>query len=96
MGTPLPDGQASTTESPDLGDCCELTEVRLPGVGIDLTAGTQYWVVASPDNAHAPTFSGAWQQTSLAVRAYKQPEQGIGWTSLSGIWPAAEIRGTSP
>lgn len=96
VGTPLPGGQASTMDIPDLGTCCDLAKVRLPGAGVALSAGVHYWLVASPDNVNAPTFSGVWQQSILAVNAYEQPELGIGWTSASGLWLAAEIRGTSP
>lgn len=96
VGTPLPDGQGSTTDIPDSGVCCELAKVRLPGAGVALQAGVQYWLVASPDNEIAPDFTGLWQHSNLALRAYKQPEFFIGWTSVSGDWPAAEIRGTNP
>jgi hypothetical protein len=96
VGTPLPGGEGSTRQIPDLGECCELTKVKLPGAGVALTAGTRYWLVASPDNINAPSFAGRWQSSSLAVRAYQQPENFVNWTSLSGIWLAAEIRGTSP
>ena len=96
VGTPLPGGQGSTTEIPDLGSCCELTRVRLSGSGVTLTGGTQYWLVASPDNVDAPTFQGAWQQSILAVSAYQEPERFLNWTSFSGGWLAAEIRGTRP
>ena len=96
VGTPLPGGQGSTSNIPTLGDCCDLTEVRLPGTGLQLLAGTQYWLVASPDNVHAPTFQGAWQTSILAIGAYLQPEDFPFWIGLSGIWLAAEIRGTSP
>lgn len=96
VGAPLPGGQGSTTDIPTTGICCELTKVGLPGAGIDLAAGVQVWLVASPDNENAPDFFGEWQHSVLAVRAYRQPEFFIGWTSVSGGWPAAEIRGTSP
>ncbi len=95
-GTLLPDGQGSTTDIPTSGQCCELARVTLPGPGVALTAGTQYWLVASPDNIEAPDFKGIWQVSSLAVSAYEQPEQLINWTSFSAGWMAAEIRGTNP
>jgi hypothetical protein len=96
VGTPLPGGQGSTINIPTLGDCCELTEVRLPRTGVQLLAGTQYWLVASPDNVQAPTFKGAWQTSILAIGAYQQPEDFVNWSGFSGNWLAAEIRGTSP
>ncbi len=95
-GTLLPGGQGSTSDIPDLGTCCELTTVTLPAEGVALSKGTQYWLVATPDNIHAPTFKGAWQDSILAFSAYQEPENFINWTSYSGSWFAAEIRGTSP
>ncbi len=96
VGSVLPDGQVSTTDIPTDGQCCELTTVTLPGAGVALTAGTQYWLVASPDNLNAPDFSGLWHFSNLAVSAYEQPEQFINWTSFDGDWLAAEITGTNP
>lgn len=96
VGTPIVGGQGSTTDIPTLGDCCALTTVTLPGAGAALVGGTQYWLVASADDFNAPTFSGAWQPSSLAINAYREPENFIGWSSYSGVWLAAEIRGTSP
>jgi hypothetical protein len=96
VGTLLPGGQASTSEIPDFGVCCGLTQVSLPGAGVALTAGTQYWLVASPDNVNAPDFWGFWQHSNLAVGAYQEPEFFINWTSFSAQLFAAEIRGTSP
>ena len=96
VGAPLPGAQGSTTDIPDSGVCCELAKVRLSGTGVALQAGVQYWLVASPDNENAPDFTGLWQDSDLALRAYKQPEFFIGWTDVSGGWLAAEIRGTNP
>lgn len=96
VGTPLPGGQGSTTEIPDSGDCCELAKVKLPGAGVALIAGVQYWLVASPDNVNAPDFAGQWQHSNLALRAYKEPENFVSWNNVSGVWLAAEIRGTNP
>jgi hypothetical protein len=96
VGTPLPGGQGSTSNIPDLGECCGLTKVKLPGPGVQLLAGTQYWLVASPDDTLAPTFQGAWQGSSLAFNAYQQPEEFVNWTDFEADWLATEIRGTSP
>jgi hypothetical protein len=96
VGTLLPGGQSSTTDIPTTGICCELAKVKLPGAGVALAAGVQYWLVASPDEEQAPDFEGEWQHSNLAVRAYKQPEFFIGRTDVSGEWLAAEIRGTNP
>lgn len=95
VGTLLPGGQGSTTDIPTSGDCCQLTKVNLPGEGAALAAGTQYWLVASTDDVNAPDFEGAWADAN-AFSAYQAPEDFINWTDLSGLWLAAEIRGTSP
>lgn len=96
VGTLLPNGQGTTTEMPESGECCALATVTLAGQGVALVGGTQYWLVASPDNTNAPTFEGSWQTTSLAFGAYQQPERLINWTSFTAFWMAAEIRGTTP
>jgi hypothetical protein len=95
VGTLLPGGQGSTTDIPTLGVCCDLARVTLTGQGVALTAGTQYWLVASPDDVAAPTFQGLWQMSYRAAAAYQEPEVVINWTSFSGLWLAAQIRGTT-
>ena len=96
VGTVLPGGQGSTSEIPNVGDCCELATVTLPGEGVALTAGTQYWLVASPDNVNAPDFLGRWQSSNLAFSAFLEPEHFLNWTYNDGRWLAADIRGTLP
>jgi hypothetical protein len=94
VGTPLPGAQGSTTDIPDAGACCEVARVKF-AQPVALSSGVQYWCVASPDET-AEDFTGLWQHSILAVRAYNQPEFFTGWTSVSGDWLAAEIRGTNP
>lgn len=72
------------------------SESHAAGAGVALKAGSQYWLVASPDNVNAPTFYGHWQHSSVALDAYQEPEHFINWTSFSGFLLAAEIRGTLP
>ena len=95
VGSLLPGGQGSTSEIPDAGTCCALTKVRLPGLGVALSAGN-YWLVASPDDVDAPTFKGLWRVSNLALSAYQEPEDLTNWTNFNGNWLAAEIRGTRP
>ncbi|MBA3961678.1 MAG: hypothetical protein H0X40_07240 [Chthoniobacterales bacterium] len=96
VGTPLPDGQGSAVDIPASGMCCALTEVKLPGSGVALTKGTQYWLVASTDGVNAPDFNGLWHSSLAAVSAYEQPENFINWSSLDGDWLGARIQGTTP
>ncbi len=95
-GAVLPGGQASTTDIPTFGVCCALARVTLPGAGVALTKGTQYWLVASPDDIGAPDFNGVWSPSFLALDAYDEPEDFIPWTDASGDWLAARIEGTAP
>jgi hypothetical protein len=95
-GTLLPGAQSSTTAIPESGDCCELVTVRLPGMGVALAGGTQYWLVGSTNDRAAPDFYGIWQPSTAAVAAYQELESGIPWTPISGDWFAAEVRGTKP
>jgi hypothetical protein len=94
-GTLLPGGQSSTTNIPESGECCELATARLPGMGVALTGGTQYWLVASTNDRVAADFFGLWQLTTVTVSAYTKPGQ-FGWIPFSGEWFAAEIRGSNP
>ncbi len=96
VGTPFPGGQGSTIDIPVAGECCELVKVRLPAPGLALEAGQRYWLVASTDDRDAPDFQGIWQQSSLAVGAYQEPENFQNWSNFNGLWLAAEIRGTNP
>lgn len=96
VGALLPEGQGSTTEIPEAGSCCELATVTLSGTGVALTAGTQYWLVASPDDVDAPNFEGYWQISSLGASAYQQPEFSFNWSARSVNWAAGKITGTLP
>ncbi|MEO5719203.1 MAG: hypothetical protein ABIR29_11625 [Chthoniobacterales bacterium] len=91
VGSPLPGGQGTTTDIPPSGECCALTEVTLVGSGVTLTAGTRYWLVASPDNVNAPDFNGSWQVSNEGSSAQGGPPSGQ-FTTGSGAWPAAEVR----
>ncbi len=96
VGTPLAGGQGSTTDIPNYGTCCDLTEVSLPGPGVALTKGTQYWLVAMPDDENAGDFLGIWQTSNLSSTSYREPEEFIAWTSFDCDLLGAEIRGTNP
>lgn len=91
VGTLLPGGQGSTTDIPDAGECCDLVTVTLPGEGVTLTAGTVYWLVASPDNVSAADFKGIWHLSNFGVYAYLQPP--FPWDPQSSMWPAGKIEG---
>lgn len=91
VGSPIAGAQGSTTDIPDNGDCCRLTKVTLAGSGVSLTAGTRYWLVASPDDVHGATFSGKWQVSNIGAWAETSPSGGS--VTAFGTWPAAEIRG---
>lgn len=90
VGSLLPGGQGSTSQMPNLGECCQMARVRLPGEGIALAGGTRYWLVASPDNVHAPDFEGGWQFSNRTVAAGLVPP--APWRNNPGQWPAAQIR----
>jgi hypothetical protein len=91
-GTPIPGSLGSTTNIPDLGTCCQLTTVTLPGSGVFLSKGVSYYLVAHSDETQGPTFSGAWCRSFLGISANLVPPNP--WSTLIGGWLAAEIRGT--
>ena len=81
--------------APAAGTCCTLVSANLGSPGIALTAGTQYWVVATSDDTHAATFSSYWAFTNAFV-AYN-PAQ-AGWTEFNDTAPeeAGVVKGTVP
>jgi hypothetical protein len=66
--------------------------VRLPNV--PLSAGVQYWVVASP-STDAEEFMGIWQLSTNNNWARLNPEQSSLWTDFTGEWLATQISGVS-
>jgi hypothetical protein len=76
---------------PELGQCCDFATVRLPGSGVGLSAGVQYWLVASPA-LDAEDFMGIWRISTETIFAKNNPEQ-TGWTGENGGWAAAQITG---
>jgi hypothetical protein len=81
--------------APTAGTCCTLVNVSLGTPGVSLTAATQYWVVVSADDTHAPTFSAYWAFTNFANVAYN-PAQ-AGWTTFQDNGAeAAAVKGTVP
>jgi hypothetical protein len=94
FGTPdtvLPGGQGSTTDIPDLGECCQLAKVTLPSPGVTLTAGTIYWLVASTDDVNGTSFNGGWQVSHLGDSSVLAPPSP--WVFVPSQWPAARISG---
>lgn len=92
-GSPLPGAQGSIADLPDSGQCCEFATLRLPGGGVALTGGTQYWLVASPDNVNAPDFQGLWQISTNNLCAALFPKQSSFWTDFTGDWMATQVAG---
>lgn len=90
VGTLLASGHASTM--PVFGTCCQLVTVNLKSTAV--TAGTQYWIVATSDDSNAPDFTGAFAASNLAIIA---GDVGLtGWFSFTTNTPAAAARGTVP
>jgi hypothetical protein len=90
-GTAIPGGGGEVTDIPELGDCCQLVKVILPGGGVSLKAGTAYWLVAQPDNSKGADFDGGWAVSHFGESAYLEPP--YPWNPQPSYWPAAEIRG---
>jgi len=81
--------------APAAGTCCTLVSAPLGTPGVALTAGTQYWVVASADDTRAATFAGYWAFTNFANVAYN-PAQ-AGWTVFQDFGSeAVAVKGTVP
>ncbi len=90
VGTWLASGQG--TVIPLFGACCQVVTVTIPSTPVK--AGTQYWIVASPDDTNGPDFTGVFQASNLAVISYNEAEGG--WGSFTTNTPAAAAKGTLP
>jgi hypothetical protein len=92
-GTSL--GTKSVTVIPEWGKCCKLVTVKFKAPGIAVTAGTQYWIVATPDDVFAPDFTGIWAFSNLDWVGYNVGQ--AGWATIyDSDWPAGNALGTIP
>jgi len=93
VGTPVTGGGGVASTIPDLGVCCDLVTVNLPGAGAALTANTKYWLVALSTNG-AQDLTSAWQ-SSVLYNIGGDVTNG-GWFTFSALVPAGKISGTNP
>jgi hypothetical protein len=88
-------GTKSVTQIPEFGKCCKLVTVKFRAPGIAVTAGTQYWIVATPDDVFAPDFTAVWEFSNLDWVGYNDGQ--AGWaSSYTSYWPAGAVLGTTP
>jgi hypothetical protein len=59
-----------------------------------VTAGTQYWIVASSDDTHGPDLEAVWQASNDANTAANVAQGGF--FTFSNNWPAGAAKGTIP
>ena len=90
VGTLLASGAA--TKMPAFGACCSAANVTIPATA--LTAGMQYWLVATTDDTNAPDFTGVFMASNGSTIAYDPAL--AGWFNFSGNVPAAAVHGTEP
>jgi hypothetical protein len=83
---------AETNKVPTFGTCCDTVNVDITSTAV--SAGTQYWIVASTDDTKAPAFTGAFMSSNSSTIAYNPAEEG--WFNFSGNVPAVLVRGTIP
>jgi len=90
VGTALATVEVKTF--PTFGTCCTLAGGAITATSV--TAGTQYWIVATSDDTHAPTFGGVWMSSNSANIGGDVALGG--WFTFNGGVPAAEALGTVP
>jgi hypothetical protein len=90
VGTLLASGEGSG--APVFGTCCATVNVAVPSTTI--SQGSQYWIVASPDDTNAPDFTGVFVASNLANIAGDVGQEG--WFSFTTNTPAAAAWGTIP
>jgi hypothetical protein len=76
---------------PKFGTCCTLRVVKTTGILV--TAGTQYWLVASTDSTGAD-FSGAWNLNTVDMRYHPIAYYNGTWQAESGVLQTFAILGT--
>ena len=87
-GAPLPGAQGTTTDIPNLGECCQLARVTL-SQPVTLFAHTIYWLVANPGSKD---FNGVWRVSHLGESAFFTSS--TSWALSPSEWLAARVRGT--
>jgi hypothetical protein len=90
VGTALATGHS--THLPTFGSCCQLVTVNIPSTAV--TAGTQYWIVASSDDTNGPDLTAVWQSSNDANTGAN--EALAGWFTFSNNLPAGAAKGTVP
>lgn len=90
VGTVLASGHS--TQIPTFGTCCQVVTVSITSTAV--TAGTQYWLVATSDDTHAPNFTGVFQSSNQANIGYNVGQ--AGWGTFNAEVPAGAVRGTIP
>lgn len=89
-GTTLATADASNLG--DFGDCCTLATVGGGSQGLNLTGGTQYWVVVYTDTNSQNTFD-AWAFNSTDMRDYPFAFYNGAWQATEGILPGYAVYG---
>jgi len=90
VGTLLASGVGSG--APAFGTCCVTVNVTIPATSI--SQGSQYWIVATPDDTNAPDFTGVFVASNNANIAGDVGQ--AGWFSFTTNTPAAAAWGTVP
>jgi hypothetical protein len=90
VGTLL--AQAETGNIPTDATCCQTANVNITSTAV--TKGTQYWIVVTSDDTHAPDFTGVWQSSNDANTAGDVALGG--WFTFSNNLPAGAAFGTIP
>lgn len=95
VGTLIQDG--STTAIANFGTCCTLAKVRLTAPGAALTAGTDYFLVATVD-ATTPDAALVWNFVPPAGGGANGQSfnSGAGWDAEWTYYAAYQIQGTNP
>jgi hypothetical protein len=90
VGTLLAGG--SSTKIPLEAVCCQLVSVNITSTAV--TAGTQYWIVATSDDVNGPDLAAVWQPSNTANTGGNVALGG--WFTFSNLLPAGAAAGTIP
>jgi hypothetical protein len=90
VGTLIAGGHS--TNLPTFGTCCQVVSVTIASTAV--TAGTQYWIVATSNDTNAPDLTAVWQSSNEANYGYNVGQ--AGWSAASNNWPGGAAKGTIP
>jgi hypothetical protein len=94
VGTLIQDG--ATTTIPNFGTCCTLAKVTLSGLGAALTAGTDYFLVATAGSADEALVWDFLPPVGGGANGQSFTSDNVNWDAEWTFYGAYQVKGTNP